>query len=286
MKQAYYFQHDNNSYTDEKIIDLRMKHGLIGYATYWVILEQLHQNQGKMKIDSKRIAFGLQLDATIVESIIKDFDLFEIDGEYFYSKRMIEHFNKRQENIEKRSIAGKKGAEARWNKTSSKNGKRIANVCDSHSKKMANDGKGKERKGKESKGNNINNNTNVFLETFNKSFESNYRPTNSRTKKLTERLKAFSLQEILQAVENMSQSPFHRGVNDRGWKADPDFILRNDEQIDKFINYQPEQAKELARKVSSANRQNRFGKPTGVLNVDEELIKRRNLEKLQGNGRR
>ena len=46
----------------------------------------------------------------------------------------------------------------------------------------------------------------------------------------------FTLEEILKALDNLSKSEFHQGDNDRGWKADPDFLIRNDEQIDKWLN--------------------------------------------------
>jgi hypothetical protein len=86
-----------------------------------------------------------------------------------------------------------------------------------------------------------------FVEHFNELFKRQFTVTDGKVKKWIDRRKNFSVDQLTKAVENLSQSPFHRGVNDRGWSADPDFLLRNDEQVDKWINYQPEEAKQLAQ---------------------------------------
>lgn len=79
----------------------------------------------------------------------------------------------------------------------------------------------------------------IFLGKFNTLFSSEYRETDGRKKTLKKRLEHYSLEQILKATENLSTSEWHRGKNERGWKADPDFLIRNDEQIDKWLNYQP-----------------------------------------------
>lgn len=90
------------------------------------------------------------------------------------------------------------------------------------------------------------NTVSLFLEEFNSLFKRNYKPTAGRIKKLSLRLKSFTLEDILRATRNLAKSPFHRGVNDRGWTADPDFLLRSDEQIDKWINTDMIQARQLS----------------------------------------
>jgi len=80
------------------------------------------------------------------------------------------------------------------------------------------------------------NNVNTYVSFFNEKFKTQYTATSGRENKLSQRLKKFTLEEILKAVDNLSQSKFHTGDNDRGWKADPDFLIRNDEQIDKWLN--------------------------------------------------
>lgn len=80
----------------------------------------------------------------------------------------------------------------------------------------------------------------IYISEFNKFFGSKYKPTGGRTKKLALRLKTFSLEDLLKAMKNLSASDWHTGKNDRGWKADPDFLIRSDEQIDKWLNIEPE----------------------------------------------
>ena len=70
-------------------------------------------------------------------------------------------------------------------------------------------------------------------------FDTKYRPTKERSDKLATRLKTYTLDEVKTAIRNLHSSPYHRGENDKGWKADPDFLLRNDSQIDKWLNYRP-----------------------------------------------
>jgi len=75
----------------------------------------------------------------------------------------------------------------------------------------------------------------VFISKFNSAFTKQYKPTGGRARALAIRLKSFTLDMVLQAVDNLSHSSFHTGLNDRGWTADPDFILRSDEQVDKWL---------------------------------------------------
>lgn len=82
----------------------------------------------------------------------------------------------------------------------------------------------------------------IFIERFNTLFHSTYRETDKLKVSLNARLEKFTIDQILQATHNLSLSEFHQGKNDRGWKADPYFLLRNDGQIDKWLNYEPKKA--------------------------------------------
>lgn len=75
-----------------------------------------------------------------------------------------------------------------------------------------------------------------FLNEFNTLFKTKFRETPARSKKYTLRRKSYSEEEIATALRNMASNTFYKGENERGWRADPDFLLRNDEQIDKFLN--------------------------------------------------
>ena len=59
-----------------------------------------------------------------------------------------------------------------------------------------------------------------------------YKLTDKRKKAIGSLLKKYSVEEITQVFDIANESDFLMGKNDRGWKADLDFILRED----KFIN--------------------------------------------------
>jgi hypothetical protein len=90
-------------------------------------------------------------------------------------------------------------------------------------------------------------NVEKYVEKYNELFNREFRTTDGRKRKLKARLKTYSMEQILKSLKNLSQSPFHRGVNDRGWQADPDFLIRNDEQVDKWLNKDMQEAKQLSK---------------------------------------
>lgn len=73
-----------------------------------------------------------------------------------------------------------------------------------------------------------------FLSRFNQLFGKNYRPTAGLKDKYQKRLKTFTHSEIMSAVESIAKSKFHTGDNNRHWIADPMFLIRSDEQVDKW----------------------------------------------------
>lgn len=110
---TFYFQHDNTSHVDEKILDLRAELGYEGYGVFWALLELLHQNNGVMQMNSKRLAFALQVDEQMINRIINDFDLFIIKGDIFYSKRLLNQIEYRALIVSKRRAAGSIGGKSK-----------------------------------------------------------------------------------------------------------------------------------------------------------------------------
>lgn len=73
-----------------------------------------------------------------------------------------------------------------------------------------------------------------------KSFESpNTKLSTQRKLKLKARIKDAGLPMLERAITNTANSSFHRGDNDRAWKADIDFIIRNYEQVEKLAAMVP-----------------------------------------------
>lgn len=76
-----------------------------------------------------------------------------------------------------------------------------------------------------------------FITYFNKKSGKSYEITPARIEKLETRLKKYSIEQIKRAIDALLKSPFHTGKNDsKTWYATPDFLLRSDEQIDKWLN--------------------------------------------------
>jgi phage replication O-like protein O len=75
-----------------------------------------------------------------------------------------------------------------------------------------------------------------YLDFFNKLSGKSYRPTDKKRTLLATRLKSYSIEDIKRATSNMFDDDFYKGGGARGWHADIEFILRNDDQIDKFLN--------------------------------------------------
>ena len=111
-KDTFYFSHDYNVRADEKIKILIRRHGMIGYGVYWAIIEDLYNNANALRLDCEGIAYDLRVDISLVKSVINDFKLFEIDGDFFHSnsvsRRLIER-NSKSENARKSALK-------RWSK--------------------------------------------------------------------------------------------------------------------------------------------------------------------------
>ena len=162
-KDTFYFSHDYNARNDEKIKMLIRKHGMIGYGVFWAIVEDLYNNANALRTDYDGIAYDLRLHSDIVKSVVNDFDLFEINGDYFGSSSVKTRLDQRNE----KSLSARKSASYRWNKID-KDANALQTLSEGNAKK--------ERKGKEIKGKEINNTVppvQEFLEYCKKNLEQN-----------------------------------------------------------------------------------------------------------------
>jgi hypothetical protein len=148
-KEAYYFSHDANAKEDPKILQLRMEMGWEGYGLFWAIIEMLrNESDFRMRTHYKGIAFALQTQEDSIKRLINDFDLFQLDEQYFWSESLL----KRMELKEERSEKARESAKKRWNRDID------ANAMRTHSDGNANAMQLKERKEKEIKENKGNEN--------------------------------------------------------------------------------------------------------------------------------
>lgn len=73
------------------------------------------------------------------------------------------------------------------------------------------------------------------FEKYVKAFDSpNTKLSPLRKTKIRQRLEDAGKEMLLKAIENTSKSPHHIGDNDRGWKANLDFIIRSYEQVERL----------------------------------------------------
>lgn len=80
----------------------------------------------------------------------------------------------------------------------------------------------------------------MFVSEFNKIFKRHFRRTATMVAKLQTRLKSYTFDEIMTALNNLGNWEWAKGDNNRGWQATPDFLIRNDAQIDRFLNMKQE----------------------------------------------
>ena len=117
-KEAFYFSHDSNSRSDEKILKLRLKHGWEGYGIYWALIEMLRDSSTyELECDLDLIAFELRCDKDKIKSIIFDFNLFIISGSNFFSHSL----KRRMELKEAKSEQARDAARTRWAKQKKSN---------------------------------------------------------------------------------------------------------------------------------------------------------------------
>lgn len=136
--KTYYFPHDYNARNDPKLQDVLIEHGAAGLGVFWCIVELLYEQGGELLLKScKSIAFVLHQECAMVESVVKDFGLFDNNGETFWSNSVNKRLGKRQQISERR----KQAALTRWQ--SEANQQKQSN---SDANAMQNDAKEKNRK--------------------------------------------------------------------------------------------------------------------------------------------
>jgi len=122
MKQTY-FPHDSNARNDIKVVRLRKDLGLEGYGIYFCLLEMLFSDKNMINIDDiDTIAFSLQCKSEVLSAVIKNYDLFVVNDNSFYSARLNETIGQ----IVKKSARASENAKKRWeNKQSHSEGNTI-----------------------------------------------------------------------------------------------------------------------------------------------------------------
>ena len=114
MKDSPYLTHDIGARNDPKLIEVQMEMKGQGLAIWWCLVEMLWENDGYLPMNPKSIAFSLRwATPEEVEHVIRDFGLFENDGERFWSRAALERISHKREVSAKKAASGRRGGLAR-----------------------------------------------------------------------------------------------------------------------------------------------------------------------------
>lgn len=125
-KDVYYFPHDYEPTADPKIQALLAEYGGLGYGVYWRLVEMMHSDsQHKLPMKdyvfiglSKQMLVATKQISEIINYAINTAELFESDGNFFWSARVNGNIALRKDISIKRALAGKKGGKKRANASS------------------------------------------------------------------------------------------------------------------------------------------------------------------------
>ena len=114
-KSTEFFSHDSNARGDEKLVELRIKHGWEGYGLYWALIEKLRsEREYETAYNLAALAYELRTTETLLKSIIEDFKLFKIVNGFFHSESLRGRMRIAEETRIKLSDAGRRGNARRW----------------------------------------------------------------------------------------------------------------------------------------------------------------------------
>ena len=115
-----------------EVMRARMEHGMAAYGIYVALMQILEEDEDhKLSKDYSMIAYEMRVDVSVVQSVVEDFDLFEVEEEYFYSKELSDTIEQARKVSEARARAGRAGGAAKARNF-------VANAKESSSKCQAN----------------------------------------------------------------------------------------------------------------------------------------------------
>ena len=113
----------------------RMEHGMAAYGIYVALMQLLEENEDhKLSKDYSMIAYEMRTDVSVVQSVVEDFDLFEVEEEYFYSKELSDTIEQARKVSEARARAGRAGGAAKA-RNFAENVKESSSKCQANARK-------------------------------------------------------------------------------------------------------------------------------------------------------
>lgn len=118
-----------------EVMRARVKHGIAAYGIYVALMQLLEEDENhKLSKDYSMIAYEMRVDVSVVQSVVEDFDLFEVEEEYFYSKELSDTIEQARKVSEARAKAGRAGGVAKA-KNFVANAKQMPSKCQENSGK-------------------------------------------------------------------------------------------------------------------------------------------------------
>lgn len=141
-KEAYYFSHDANAQDDPKCMLLIDQMGMEGYGIFWALIERL-RNETTYTLPlciCNALAKRWGTSKEKIETVIKNYGLFILENDHFFSNRLKESMNLKSEKA-------RLSASYRWN-----NANALQSQTGSNANGMQKNAiKGKEKKEKKEK---------------------------------------------------------------------------------------------------------------------------------------
>ena len=115
MSTGQYFPHQYNAHDDEKLQQVIINHGLVGYAVFFLLLEYLGQKKDRIlsKDFYKVLSWNYRIDEDVVRSVVEDYGLFEVSDNHFSSDGLNDRMAVLDDKIAKKRAAGALGGQKR-----------------------------------------------------------------------------------------------------------------------------------------------------------------------------
>ena len=118
-----------------EVMRARMEHGMAAYGIYVALMQLLEEDENhKLSKDYSMIAYEMRTDVSVVQSVVEDFDLFEVEEEHFYSKELSDTIEQARKVSEARARAGRAGGAAKA-RNFTENAKESSSKCQANARK-------------------------------------------------------------------------------------------------------------------------------------------------------
>lgn len=118
-----------------EVMRARMEHGMAAYGIYVALMQLLEEDVNhKLSKDYSMIAYEMRVDVSVVQSVVEDFDLFEVEEECFYSKELSDIIEQNRKVSEARARAGRAGGAAKA-RNFAENAKQSSSKCQANARK-------------------------------------------------------------------------------------------------------------------------------------------------------